>query len=274
MSKLNTAASIIFAAGKGTRMAPYQGNKTLLPLVPGASPFEGERPLLCHILEQLPHGPKAVVVHYRKADIRHATRHLDLTFCEQPSMNGTGGALLAAEPFLESVREERVLITMGDVPFVRTETYVALLQRLEAFPLVVLGFRPKDRKQYGLLVSDGPVVREIVEWTYWRTLPPEKLEGLLVCNSGIYAARRADLMPCLKRLAERPHRVAKERDGRVREIEEFFITDLVALMAEAGRKTGYVMAGDEIEVMGIDDPKSLQQAQAFFADRFSRSPVV
>jgi len=273
LSNLKTAASIIFAAGKGTRMAPYQGNKTLLPLVPGDSIFEGERPLLCHILEQLPHGPKAVVVHYREADIRHATRSMDLTFCEQPSMNGTGGALLAAEPFLESVQEERVLITMGDVPFVRTETYVALLHRLEAFPLVVLGFQPKDRKQYGLLVNDGPVVKEIVEWTYWRTLPTERLEKLFVCNSGIYAARRADLLPCLKRLAERPHRVVKERDGRVLEIEEFFITDLVALMAETGRKTGHVMVGDEIEVMGIDDPESLEKAQAFFPKRFSRAPV-
>ena len=266
------AASIVFAAGKGTRMAPYEGNKTLLPLVAGASLFEGERPILCHILEQLPRGPKAVVVHHCKDDIVRATRAMAPTFLEQPSMNGTGGALLAARPFLESVEEERILITMGDVPFVHPATYRALLERLDAFPLVALGFEPKDRKKYGLILTDGPVVRRIVEWAYWRTFPEQRLEGLRTCNSGIYAARRADLLPFLDRLEKSPHVVVKERGGRRVDIQEFFITDLVTLMAEGGLETGYVVAPDETEVMGIDDPESLERAQELFSAWFKPAP--
>jgi len=267
------AASIVFAAGKGTRMAPYEGNKTLLPLVPGASPFEGQRPILRHILEQLPPGPKAVVVHHCKDDILHATRAMDLTFLEQPSMNGTGGALLTARPFLETIEEDRILITMGDVPFVRPTTYGDLLKLLDAFALGVLGFEPKDRKKYGLLLTDGPVVRQIVEWAYWRTFPEKRLKALRICNSGIYAVRRADLLPYLDRLEKCPHVVVKERGGRPVDIQEFFITDLVTLMAEGGLETGYAVASDEREVMGIDDPESLQKAQALFSERFRPSPA-
>ena len=272
MSRSQIAASIVFAAGKGSRMAPYEGNKTLLPLIPGNSPFDGERPILRHILDQLPPGPKAVVVNHCKADIMHETRSMDLTFCEQPTMNGTGGALLAARPFLESTKEEGVLITMGDVPFVRPETYDSLMGRLDAFPLVVLAFEPEDRRQYGLLVTEGQVVKEIVEWTYWRTFSAERLSGLRACNSGIYAARRADLLSCLDRLAERPHTVVKDRNGRPCDIHEFFITDLVTLMAEAGLDTGYSVVADEVEVMGIDDAEVLQKAQRLYAERFASPP--
>jgi bifunctional N-acetylglucosamine-1-phosphate-uridyltransferase/glucosamine-1-phosphate-acetyltransferase GlmU-like protein len=267
LSRSQIAASIVFAAGKGSRMTPYEGNKTLLPLIPGASPFDGERPILHHILEQLPPGPKAVVVNHRKADIVQATRSMDLTFCEQPTMNGTGGALLAARPFIESTDEERVLITMGDVPFVRPETYGSLLDRLDVFPLVVLAFEPEDRRQYGLLVTKGPMVRQIVEWTYWRTFSGERLSGLRACNSGIYAARKADLLSCLERLAETPHTVVKDRNGLPCEIQEYFITDLVTLMAESGLETGYSLVADEVEVMGIDDPEALRKAQRLFAER-------
>ncbi len=36
-------ASIVMAAGRGSRMQGYAGNKTLLPLVAGQTPFTGRR---------------------------------------------------------------------------------------------------------------------------------------------------------------------------------------------------------------------------------------
>ena len=113
-------------------MENYGGNKTLLPLVPAASPFSGSRPILRHIIDNLPPGPKALVVNHRQADIRKATRHLGITYCEQPVLNGTGGALLAVRPFLESLVCENLVITMGDVPFVAPGTYLSLLRAIEA----------------------------------------------------------------------------------------------------------------------------------------------
>lgn len=227
--------------------------------------------MLLHILDRLPPGPKALVVHHRKEEVLRSARARDITPCEQPVMNGTGGALLAARPFLKGVSADRVIITMGDVPLVRRRTYASLLERLEDRSFVVLGFIPEDPKRYGLLETSEDSVRRIVEWAHWHRLPPANREHLRVCNAGIYAARRDVLLSYLDRLEERPHLVHKEREGGVQEIQEFFITDLVALMAGDGHRTGYVLA-DESEVMGVDDPTSLEAAQALFrTGRFAAS---
>lgn len=265
MSGDPTTSSIVFAAGKGSRMKGYEGNKTLLPLVPRESLFRGDRPLLLHILDQLPPGPKAVVVHHRREEVLRATEDRGIAYCDQPVTNGTGGALLAARPFLETAESRNVIVTMGDVPLVRRETYDALLARLARHPFVVLGFEPDDRKRYGLLDTSGPVVRRIIEWTYWRRLPEADRKRLRICNAGIYAARREPLLDYLDRLEQRPHRVTKEHDGRRVEIREYFITDLVELMARDGLQTGYALARDETEVTGIDDPASLRTVQRLFS---------
>jgi len=80
-------------------MKDFGGNKTLLPLLPKASAFDGDRTILLEILRDLPPGPKAVVVNHKKEEVIEATRGLGLTYCEQPELNGTGGALLAAKGF-------------------------------------------------------------------------------------------------------------------------------------------------------------------------------
>jgi bifunctional UDP-N-acetylglucosamine pyrophosphorylase/glucosamine-1-phosphate N-acetyltransferase len=257
-------ASVILAAGRGSRMKEFPGNKTLLPLVPAGSDYEGSHPILLQILSSLPSGPKAVVVNYKKEDIMEATRGLYLTYCEQPELNGTGGALLAAKAFLETQDCANLIITMGDVPLVRKVTYTALLKRLEGNCLVVLGFRPESKKQYGILEIEGTHVRKIIEWKYWKTYSEERLRALNICNSGIYAARKDDLLHYLRVLASRPHRVRKEINGKLKELEEFFVTDIVEYLCEDGLPVGYVIAKNEEEVMGVDDLPALLKAQEIF----------
>ena len=155
--------AIIMAAGRGSRMKGYTGNKTLLPLVPGASLFEGRHPLLLQLMQNLPAGPKVVVVNHCKDDVIQATRGLGVSYCEQPRLNGTGGAILAAQAFIESQTCRRFIITMGDVPFVRPETYTRLVQSLDGNDIVILGFCPSDKKQYGVLEIEAQKVQKITE---------------------------------------------------------------------------------------------------------------
>jgi len=257
-------ASLILAAGRGSRMKGFDGSKTLLPLVPGKSHFEGSDPILMEILNNLPSGPKAVVVNHRKEEVMKATRKYDLTYCEQPVLNGTGGALLAARKFLEAQECDHLIITMGDVPLVQSSTYRGLVKTLKSTSLAVLGFRPKQKKQYGVLEIKGGKVLKIIEWKYWKTYPKEKQEALQICNSGIYAARKDDLIHYLSVLASRPHMVHKEINGSPNEVEEFFITDIVEYMCDDGLPVGYVI-GDENEVMGVDDLPAIKKAQELFA---------
>lgn len=264
MNRKDIAGSLILAAGKGSRMKGFDGNKTLLPLLPAGSPYEGNRPILLNILDNLPPGPKALVVNHKKSDVIKTTGDLGLTYCEQPVLNGTGGALLASRAFIESGDFDRLIITMGDVPFVRDRTYLNLIEGLEEAPLVVLGFRPEDKKQYGVLEVNGKEVTKIIEWKYWHTYSQQRQNQLSICNSGIYAVRRNELVRYLNLLEKRPHRVVKERQGKMVEIEEFFVTDLVELMHADGLNAGYVIASDENEVMGLDDLRALKRAQAYF----------
>ncbi len=261
---LMIVASIILAAGRGSRMTGYEGNKTLLPLIPGEPLFTGKNPMLIHILQSLPEGPKALVVHHKKEEVRAATRSFRVTYCDQPVLNGTGGAILAARKFIEEEAGESLIITMGDVPLVKPSTYAHLVAQLPSSPFVVLGFRPSDKKQYGVLELDGDGVTRIVEWKYWKTYPKERRDNLTICNSGIYSARTKDFLPYLARLEGSPHTVHKEREGKVIELQEFFITDIVEFMRGDGLKVGYVVAENEDEIMGVDDLPSLKKAQRLF----------
>jgi bifunctional UDP-N-acetylglucosamine pyrophosphorylase/glucosamine-1-phosphate N-acetyltransferase len=259
-----TVASIIMAAGRGSRMKGFEGNKTLLPLVPADNPFQGDHHILLHIIENLPPGPKAVVVNHRKEEVMEATRPLGLSYCEQPVLNGTGGALLASGEFIQSVDCDSLIITMGDVPLVKTRTYLRLVESLQSQPLSVLGFKPSNKRQYGVLDWDGTRVKKIVEWKYWKAFPKETRDRMEICNSGIYAARREDLVPYLSVLRSRPHEVTKERDGKEIKLEEYFMTDLVEFLDHDGKIAGCVIAEDEEEVMGVDDLSALRRAQEKF----------
>jgi len=260
-------ASIIMAAGRGSRMQGYRGNKTLLPLVPSDDPFQGSNPILSHIIGQLPSGPKAVVVHHCEREVRQATRTMQLAYFRQPELNGTGGAILAARSFIESTDCEKVLITMGDVPFISADTYQRLVDSLRSAAMAVLGFRPGDRKQYGLLETKGARVARITEWKYWRDYSHQRLQALNVCNAGIYAARKNALLHCLDLLSQRPQTVVKEIKGVKTAFEEYFITDLVEYLNADGLIVEWVETTHTDEAMGVDDVESLGKAQTLYANR-------
>jgi bifunctional N-acetylglucosamine-1-phosphate-uridyltransferase/glucosamine-1-phosphate-acetyltransferase GlmU-like protein len=261
---LEYVASVIFAAGKGSRMVGYNGNKTLLPLIPAGSFYEGERPLLLEVLANLPSGPKGIVVNHCAEDVQRAAEGLHASFLHQPVTNGTGGALLAALPFLESASTNTVVITMGDVPLIRPATYERLVKQLDACDLAVLAFEPEDKAQYGVLEVEGERVRRIVEWKYWRSYSSDRQAALRFCNAGVYAARRQPLLHYMGVLAENPHTVQKKWGDRLVAIEEYFITDLVEMMSEDKRSVGMVTAMEE-EVAGVDTPEALKQAQSRYA---------
>lgn len=261
---MKSVVSIVFAAGKGSRMVGYEGNKTLLPLVPSGQLYQGEYPLLHHVLRSLPPGPKGIVVHHRSEDVRRATEGFGVSFIAQETTNGTGGALLASRSFLGTQHDESVIITMGDVPLIRAETYRKLVEELESHSMVVLASVPENRGQYGMLEMDGDHVVGIVEWKYWRDFPPERMDKLKYCNGGVYAVRRSVLLPYIERLSRQPHHVRKQRGDHWVTIEEYFLTDLVELMSNDGLSVGLLTASEE-EVMGVDTPESLKKAQEVYA---------
>lgn len=258
------AASVVFAAGRGSRMKGYNGNKTLLPLIPAKTPYDGSRPMLFEVLDNLPAGDKGIVVNYRAEDVIEATAHLRVTHINQPVTNGTGGALIAARDFIKKVQQQYVIVTMGDVPLIRHRTYQRLLMKLHENNMVVVGFRPKDKAQYGALEIEKEKVKRITEWKYWKNYPLQTQQNLLIFNSGIYGLRRKTLLQYISLLMKDPHMVEKEQDGHKVVIEEFFITDLAELISKDGLDVGYIVVDDEKEVMGVDNDSALIEAQTWY----------
>lgn len=259
--------TIILAAGRGTRMKGFCHNKTLLPLIPGRSLFEGSRPFIKEIISQIPKGKVAVIVHYDAERVKKTLDEAEVTYIYQPELNGTGGALIASRPFLEGVDTEYVLITMGDVPLVRSHTYQRLIEHLESggFQGALVAFRASDPKQYGRLLIEGVKVKRIVEWQYWKEMEESEQKAMEFFNAGIYAFCRQDLLACCDELLKRCHIVEKSVDGVKKEIREYFLPDLVEIMNEKGMKVGFVEA-PEWEVTGVDTPEALERVQALYAD--------
>ena len=142
---------------------------------------------------------------------------LGAAIAHQAEQLGTGHAVMQAEAALAGFDGD-VLILYGDVPLVGTATMRAMLDRLNAADapaVVVLGFRPADPGAYGrVIVTPGTDrVERIVEFK--DAGPAERAETL--CNSGLMAARSADLFALLGRL------------GNDNAAGEYYLTDIVAL---------------------------------------------
>jgi bifunctional N-acetylglucosamine-1-phosphate-uridyltransferase/glucosamine-1-phosphate-acetyltransferase GlmU-like protein len=245
-------------------MTGYDGNKTLLPLIPGRSLYEGTRPLIVEVLDNLPPGPKAIVVNYLEEDVRRATANRGIFYTRQPVTNGTGGALLAARPFLDSTDADSVIITMGDVPFIRPATYGRLLELLRRHDLGLLGFECEDSAHYGMIEAEGERVMGIIEWKYWKDFPEQRLSRLKCCNAGVYAVRKAALLIYMDRMAGMPHQVRKHLNGEWVTIEEYFLTDLAEMMNGDGLMVGMTSAQAR-EAIGVDTPEALETAQELYA---------
>jgi len=82
---------------------------------------------------------------------------------------------------------------------------------------------------------------------YWKTYPKERRDTLAL-QLRIYSAEPG-LLALSRRLERSPHTVHKEREGKVIEFQEFFITDIVEFMRGDGLKVGYVVAENEDEIM-------------------------
>jgi bifunctional UDP-N-acetylglucosamine pyrophosphorylase/glucosamine-1-phosphate N-acetyltransferase len=184
-----------------------------------------------------------MILNQRKEEVIAATRQWHLNYCEAPVLNGTGGALLAAKLLVRQYDGDAVIITMGDVPFVRRETYRSMLRRLSLIDMVVLGFAPAEKQQYGVIKIQNERVRKIIEWKYWQRFTSEAQAALTFCNASIYAVRREALERYFPVLANRARIVHKMIDGRLVEC---------------------IHCEDEFEHVGGDDPSILERAQILF----------
>jgi len=235
-------AAIILAAGKGTRMRSERA-KVLAPLM--------GRPMLSRVIEAIRQAGcdriVAVVGYDRDAVI--AALPPGVRWVEQPDQRGTGDAVRRAEPELGSFGGW-ILILPGDVPFVRPETLRRLIDAAREgggeAPGALLSCRVGPESTFGRIVRDGTGrAARVVEHRDASEEERRISEG----NAGIYCFRPAELFRALRE-------VGNENAQR-----EFYLTDVVEILARGGRAPVVVPVGDEEEARSVDTPESLAAAE-------------
>ena len=234
-------AAVILAAGSGTRM-----NSDLHKVL---HPVAG-RPMLLHLLasvEALDPARIVVVAGARREQVAAAVAGR-ATVAVQAEQRGTADAVLAAKDALAGFDGD-VLVLFGDAPLVETATMRRLLDALTPDTgVAVLGFRPADPAAYGRIVADaGGTIAKMVEFK--DASPAERAVDL--CNSGVLAARSAELWPLLARV------------GNANAAGEYYLPDIVGLSDRPGR----VVETGADEVAGVNSRAELAAVEAAWQAR-------
>ena len=228
---------IILAAGLGTRMK----SATIKILHRAAG-----RPIIDYVLDLAaglsPRPPIMVIGHQRDAVQNSVGERA--RFAIQEEQLGTGHAVLQAAEALGDAGDKRVLILSGDVPLTRPETLEQLLAEHERSgnALTLLTMKLDDPAMYGRIVRDdnGSVAR-IVEAK--DASAEEKKIGEV--NAGIYVFGGAHLFDNLRNLSN------TNSQG------EYYLTDLIAVLRDAGHRVGAVIANDPVEALGVNSRADL-----------------
>lgn len=249
MSQPHLRTVVVLAAGEGKRM------KSSLPKV--LHPLLG-RTLLGHVLAAA--GPlgadrTVVVVGHGADQVRaHLTEVAPgATPVLQERQLGTGHAVRIA---LDAVPDATgtVVVINGDVPLLRPETVQALVEAHEeaAAAATVLAAEVPDPTGLGRIVRDVQGhLEQIVEE---RDASPQQ-RALREINAGIYAFDAARLREALGKLST-------DNDQG-----EEYLTDVFALLRDAGEPVAVHCAADHVETLGCNDRVELSALRRLLRDR-------
>jgi len=185
--------------------------------------------------------------------LREAAPGLPLEFVEQEVQRGTGDAVgVALTSFsaeeLDDVDAD-ILVLPGDTPLLRPETIAALIATHHATDAActVLTARVVDPTGYGRIIRgrDDRVDR-VVE----HADASEAELAISEINTSIYAFRASVLGPALRRVTP------ENAQG------EYYLTDVIEVLASAGYWVSAVVAEDSADTAGVNDRLQLAVAEA------------
>lgn len=238
--------ALILAAGKGTRM------KSELPKVLHKV---GGTPMVLRVLtaaEQTGATVSVTVVGFGAEQVQQALGPRSQTVIQTEQL-GTGHAVLQAEPLLAEYNGT-IMVLCGDTPLLRAATLQKLLQthrQSQAQATVLTAIMPNPAG-YGRVIRDnsGRVVK-IVEQ---KDASAEE-QAVNEINTGIYCFEKSSLFESLAMIT------ADNAQG------EYYLTDVIGILARQNRMVAAVPAGEPQETMGINSRAQLAQAEAIVRSR-------
>jgi len=213
-------------------------------------------PLLAHVLAVLGETGVArvlVVVGHQRDRVRAAFPQPGIEWVVQAEQRGTGHAIQMAGPALAGFTGN-LLVVCGDTPLLRADTLHALLDHHAASgaAVTVLSTRVPDASGYGRIVREAHGGRVAIVEERDATPAQKRIDEI---NSGIYAFRYPVLEAVLGRLTP----------GNAQ--GEYYLTDTLSLIQDAGHPAEVLCAEDWRSLLGINTPDQLAEAERIHARR-------
>lgn len=234
---MDQVTAVILAAGEGKRMRSRQP-KVLHPLC--------GRPLIAYPLRTARTlADRIVLVVGPNADAVVAVAGSDVRSVVQKERLGSGHAVQEAQA---ECGEGTILVLPGDMPLLSVETIGRLVDhhrknRAAATVLTALVAEPQG---YGRVVRQGGRVKKIVE-DRDATAAEKKIAEI---NTAVYCFAAARLWQALGKV--RPNN----------DQGEYYLTDVIGILARSGAKVDAVATHDPGEAAGVNDRKQLAAVAA------------
>lgn len=247
----NTVTVVILAAGLGTRMKSRQAK--VLHRAGGRSLIEH---CVAAALAIAPPERVFVVVGHQREQVQAALEHSRVRFVVQTEQKGTGHALHSGRQLLAPLGG-LLVIFYGDCPLIPAELLRELVRQQSSSKAAATSVSAilNDATGYGRVIRNetGGITRVVEQ----KDGTPEQL-AIREANVGIYCFR-ADLF--WKHIDElRPNNRSSE----------YYLTDMVEILAAAGHAVRAMLIDDATNVMGINDRIELAAADRRFRERKAR----
>ena len=245
--------AIILAAGKGTRM------KSKLYKV--LHPVSGQ-PMVEHIINRVSetNPDQIITIVGHGAEQVKAQMGERSEYALQAEQLGTGHAVLQAASFLQG-KEGTTLVISGDTPLLTTETLNNLFEYHQGknASATILTAQAEDPTGYGRIIRDHiGIVEKIVEQK--DTTPEEALVQEI--NTGTYCFDNQALFEALNKV------------GTDNAQGEYYLTDIIEILKDAGKTVAAYQTEDFDESMGVNDRIALAKANELMRQRINKMHMV
>lgn len=244
----NSIAVVVLAAGLGTRMKSNKA-KVLHELL--------GKPMIMYVAETAVKiaGNNVVIVVGNQADAvkKTVSDHFKVFYSVQEEQLGTGHAVRCAFPCLPD-QVEQVVILNGDVPLLTPGTVIDFIEDhlSERRHISVLAVEVENPKGYGRIIFDnGMHVNEIIE----ESDANEEQRAVKTINTGTYCVQKDFLFQSVRKIDSNNAQ------------SEFYLTDIVKIGNEEGKRVGALVGKDPEEFIGINNPLELVSAEKMLKNR-------
>jgi len=238
-------ASIVLAAGKGTRMKSN---------LPKALHQVCGKPMVHYAINaaKMSGAEKTVLVIGHGAEEVQKYLGERVVYALQQEQLGTGHAVQSALPAISS-DYDTILVTYGDMPLLTEQTLQKLIQTQvkNSGPLSLVTMLSKDPKGFGRIMRgmDGSVVAIVEE----VQCTPDQL-SIQELNVGAYCFEAEWLWQALQRLPLSPK-------------GEYYLTDVVGIAVQDGLRVDALTVTDNQEALGINTRVHLAEAETVMRQR-------